>query len=614
MNMLNKKKAEFIEELNQRVEDKILNKANADFLAKLIEKAEDLDEVQSIMALGTTYKRTGFHFDYRKEPTCSNIKYLKKNEELSFVTDKNALTHKLIIGDNYDALRQLLITHRGLIDVIYIDPPYGKDNMGKFADTNYSNAITRDNLLSMLYIRLQLANELLKDSGVLYCSIDDRNQAYIKCLMDDIFGEKNFYGTFIQRKGNTQNDSKQIQKNHEYILCYVKNYQDNLVLSYDNYVKEKVSEENYMLGRDTGASSGHDKLIERVNLGYTIYYMESTGNGETGNHNKLIEKANGVNAKYGNFNYYISKDNTTFIHAVAIADYDKDSVKENSTEEEIYTDIQELVELGYRKIRPPKRKGGKLGRWTWGLETFQEYWNNNEVLIKNGRKRTNVIRKIFFKEEDITVIDGKKYHFKHNVLPLQSVIDINNSNGTTLLSGNYGIIPGCPFSNPKNPEMLKFLFKAYDNKDALILDFFAGSGTTGHAVLDLNKEDNGNRRFILCTNNEESSETPKGIAYDVTSKRLKRIMTGECYDGKKNFGWINNNTPYGDNLEVVEIAEISPIVSDKDNTPFDIIDESLYGILPFDKVEDKINWICTYFQNTMKSVESDEQYCERWGE
>ncbi|MGU8833495.1 DNA methyltransferase [Clostridium perfringens] len=637
--MLNLEKQKYIDELNQRVEDKILNKANADFLIKLIDKANSLEDVQAIMAMGTTYKRTGFHFDFRKEPNCSNIKYLKRNNELSFEANKNALTHKLIIGDNYDALKQLSITHRGRIDIIYIDPPYGKDDMGKFAHTNYSNAITRDNLLSMLYTRLQLAYDLLKDFGVIYCSIDDNNQAYIKCLFDDIFGEKNFYGTFIQLKGNTQNDSKQIQKNHEYILCYVKNYQKNLVLSYDNWVKKKVKEDNYttikdgslsdistnsiskentiyyMEGTGNGETGNNNRLIDRKNLGYTIYYMEHTIS-DSSEINKLMENVKMLKDKYGDFDCYVSKDGKKFLHAIAFEDYKKDSVELNSKEENIYTDITELINLGYTKIRPPKRKGNVLGCWTWELETFQEYWNNNEILIKKGTKKINIIRKFYLKEEDLTVMDGKKYYLKHNILPLQSVININNSDGTTLLSGDDGIIPGCPFSNPKNPEMLKFLFKAYDNKNAVILDFFAGSGSTGHAVLDLNKDDGdeGKRQFILCTNNEITDKTPTGIAYDVTTKRLKRIMTGECYNGTNDFGWIKDHKPYGDNLEVTEIAEISSTESDKYNTPFDIIDEKLYGVLQFENKEDKIDWICTYFEGTMKDIESDTKYCERWGE
>lgn len=98
----------------------------------------------------------------------------------------------MIIGDNYDALLNLSISYRGKVDVIYIDPPYGKDDMGYFAETNYENAITRDNLLSMLYPRLLLAKQLLTDKGVIFVSIDERNHAYVKALMDEIFEERNF--------------------------------------------------------------------------------------------------------------------------------------------------------------------------------------------------------------------------------------------------------------------------------------------------------------------------------------------------------------------------------------------------------------------------------------
>ena len=158
----NKSIQDLLAELKQRVDDKILEPTNYELLKKLIENADSLDEAIMIYELETTYKRTGFHFDKRLEKTTNTIKYFKKNDDLSFQTSSDALTHKLIIGDNYPALLNLLIEYKGRIDVIYIDPPYGKDNMGDFAKTNYENAITRDNLLSMLYPRLFLAKLLLK--------------------------------------------------------------------------------------------------------------------------------------------------------------------------------------------------------------------------------------------------------------------------------------------------------------------------------------------------------------------------------------------------------------------------------------------------------------------
>ena len=142
-------KQSLIEEINKRVQDKILEPANAELLKKLINNAESSEEAINIAALGTTYKRTGLHFDKRLEKMTDSIKYFKKNEELSFRTEDAKPVNKLIIGDNYQALQNLLIQYKGQIDVIYIDPPYGKDSMGEFAKTNYTNAITRDNLLSI---------------------------------------------------------------------------------------------------------------------------------------------------------------------------------------------------------------------------------------------------------------------------------------------------------------------------------------------------------------------------------------------------------------------------------------------------------------------------------
>ena len=158
--------SDLINEIEKRVEDNILERKNADLIIKLINKADSLTEAITIAQLGTTYRRTGLHYDKRIEKFSDTIKYFRKNERLSFTDGSDKPHHKLIIGDNYEALLNLLIEYTGRIDVIYIDPPYGKDSMGEFANTNYNNALTRDNLLSMLYPRLVLAKQLLSDEGV----------------------------------------------------------------------------------------------------------------------------------------------------------------------------------------------------------------------------------------------------------------------------------------------------------------------------------------------------------------------------------------------------------------------------------------------------------------
>lgn len=273
-------KEEQIKKLKQRQEDKILEKENADFLIKLIQNAESKEDVLKLSALGMSLKRTGFHFDVRLEKSDRTIKYFVKNEKLSFeplseaestkesdskildekcglqekaqvdkaeavemrkqgeaevslvnATLEQKITHTLIIGDNYPALLNLLINYKRKVKVIYIDPPYGKDDLGEFAHTNYDNAITRDNLLSMLYPRLQLAKQLLCDDGVIFCSIDDRNQAYVKGLFDEVFGEGNFVGNLVWNSvSSVLKQSKHIRKEHEYILVYAKD-RNSLVFS-----------------------------------------------------------------------------------------------------------------------------------------------------------------------------------------------------------------------------------------------------------------------------------------------------------------------------------------------------------------------------------------------
>ena len=158
------------------------------------------------------------------------------------------------------------------------------------------------------------------------------------------------------------------------------------------------------------------------------------------------------------------------------------------------------------------------------------------------------------------------------------------------------------FGYPKSVKLINFLIKISSNQNSIILDFFAGSGTTGHAVLDLNKSDGGNRIFILCQLNEKTDANPDGIAYDVTSKRLKRIMTGECYDGSKDFPWLQDNEPYGGNLDVYEIEEIFNSESTEGKTPFDVIDETLYGKEKFQTGKEKIEWVCQNFDKTQTKL------------
>lgn len=534
-------KQNLMADIDRRVEDKILEPTNAQLLKKLIQNADDDNEAMMIAALGTTYKRTGFHFDKRLEKISSDIRYFKKNEQLSFVTDPDKPTHKLIIGDNYEALQNLLIQYKGQVDVIYIDPPYGKDSMGEFAQTNYNNAITRDNLLSMLYPRLYLAKQLLSDNGVIFCSIDDKNQAYVKCLFDEIFGEMNYITCFPKKGTGGRQDSKYYAIIHEYVICYVKHKDSftsgkiNTEIKYKYLDKEKNLHYNTQLLRKWGDNS---RRTDRPNLYYPIYYNPQT-------------------MKFG-------------------------ICRENNNDIEIFPMLDSTTE----------------GCWRWGKTTMKNAFDNNLVCITQKNGEYIPYEKIMENPNEQT---SKLY---------TSWIDsIDNTTGAKLLKS---IIPSDAFKYPKSTDLVYQLIKmATNDKKAIILDFFAGSGTTGHAVLDTNINDGGNRQFILCQLNEITDSTPNGIVYDVTSKRLKRIMTGKCYDGSKEFKWIEDNEPYGGNLDVYDIATVKNNNSWEGKTPFDVIDETLYGQERFVSLREKIDWVCSNFVHTQQYVEGDEEWKKR---
>lgn len=531
---LNEFKEEIINAIEKRKNDGILETENAEFLIKLINNADTKDDVLKLSILGTTYKRTGFHFDVRLEKNDGKtINYLKYNNDLSFnCADRGGKTHKLIIGDNYPALLNLLISYKRKIKVIYIDPPYGKDHLGEFAKTNYDNAITRDNLLSMLYPRLMLAKQLLRDDGVIFCSIDDRNQAYVKCLFDEVFGERNFVASLIwqKKKGGSQ-DSEYFAKEHEYILCYQK-------LDWDiNDITEEYRENDF------------NRII----------------NGKKAKILKL--------EKWGN--HSLRTDRPT-----------------------LYYPIKDPNGNDFFPVAP----NGADGCWRKKPQTLDDehiFWQ------EDSKSRLTPYEVIYFDE-----MKGKEKIIKTRTLFTEYGTSTDSTKEILSIFNNQKV-----FDTPKPIELIKHLLKistspSIDTSEQdIILDFFAGSGTTGHAVMELNREDGGKRQFILVTNNEKTEINPNGIAYDVTSKRLKRVMTGSCYDGTDNFKWLEKNKPYGDGLEVTEIKQKST----NSQNIFNEIDEKLYNKDFKDNIHDKIDWICSEFEITCRKVESDEEYKKRNG-
>lgn len=538
-NNLSKVKSLIIEEINRRYEDHSIEETNAALIKRLVQKSETINDALMIWNLGTRFSKTGIQFDRDFEKVLDEkdtIHYLKRNPKLSFKTDENAPLHKLIIGENFYALKNLLISYRGKVDVIYIDPPYGKDSMGEFAATNYHNALSRDNLLTMLEIRLEIAKMLLSDTGVIFCSIDDKNQAYVKCLFDDIFGERNFVANFPRitvKGGKTQSDLS--TNNCDYILSYTTNI--NLL----KFNKIKIEDDPSFKFQDEYYDKRGPYHIKQALDSESLGYIPS-------------------------LDYPIIHNGKTYYPG--------------STEEK------------------------NNFRWTWSQEKLKFALENDFVVFKESRvfPKKYLCASIEQNKDGyyIEYLDRTKnysqLHFLQN--------EFSNPNATKDLK-ELGLDNKFSYSKPKN--LIKELLKMSSNPSSTVLDFFAGSGTTAQAVQELNKEDGGSRECILVQMDEKTATTPNGIPTDVTSKRLKRVMTGSCYDGSADFEWIKKHAPIGGNLDVYEIGEVSVYEDNEGQSAFDVIDETIYGCEKFGSLKERVDWVCSNFSITTPRIKQIEQ-------
>ncbi|WP_338809673.1 site-specific DNA-methyltransferase [Neisseria leonii] len=408
--------------------------------------------------------------------------------------------------------------------MIYIDPPYNTGNDSfiypdKFSETreayarrvgdkDHNGYLKKDgvfqgawrknskesghfhsNWLSMMLPRLHLAKTLLREDGVIFISIDDNEQAQLKLLCDEVFGAENFVGELIQLKGNAQNDAINIQKNHEYILCYTKYFSETPIISKQTSKEVDIFKDKdgfYYLGSGLVTGGDGGTLNKRPNLGYTVYF----------------------NPKNQDF--------------IAVDDYDKNLAKTSNDENIIYKDNKELINQGYVKIRPPK-KGDILGCWTWALEKFNS--EKNRIAITQTRNGFSLLKKERVSPDLVTKKQDKLVALIEKESNLRSILEFGTSQGTTIVND---LIGKKMFNNPKNSEMLSELISVSTNPNDLIMDFFSGSGTTAHAVMQLNAEDGGNRRFICVQLPEETdpkSEAAKaGFATiaDIAKERIRR--------------------------------------------------------------------------------------------
>ncbi|GGD40110.1 site-specific DNA-methyltransferase [Malaciobacter pacificus] len=421
--------------------------------AQLIQKIKQLES-----------KKYGLVWDDEKEPEkvvieCQNsIPILKKINEKTIKTDIQKPTNILIEGDNYHALQVLNYTHKGQIDVIYIDPPYNTGNKDfKYNDSfvDKEDGYRHSKWLNFMSKRLKLAHNLLKDSGVIFISIDDNEVAQLKLLCDDIFKNSFLSQLVWKKKAGGGSDAKYFASDHEYILIYAKN--ENSVDKFFTKISDKQKKE-YKFKDNNFAKYG---FYKRKNLYQT-----------------------GIDDNRPNLRYEIMAPDGT-------------------------------------KILPPTI-------WRWSKETFEKEQLKGKIdIVLDSKKKWQVYTKNYLYEED-----NNERQIKPRSLLLEQGLTRDGNND---LKNIFGI---SIFSYPKPVKLVKYLLEIISKENSIILDFFAGSGTTGHAVLELNKEDEGNRQFILCTNNENS------ICEEVTYPRISKVINGYTTPKGVDIDGISGNLDY----------------------------------------------------------------------
>ncbi|MCI6573289.1 MAG: site-specific DNA-methyltransferase [Firmicutes bacterium] len=373
------------------------------------------------------------------------------SEEKELFIDNGGQMNFLIEGDNLASLQLLEKTHKGAIDIIYIDPPYntGKDDFvydDSFIDT--TDTFRHSKWLSFMEKRLKIAKRLLAKDGLIFISIDDNEVSQLKLLCDSVFGNNNFI-SIMPRKTSEHvrvNAIYQLQNLNDYVIVYSNNkFETELNKRINGNIEYPFEDSNGMYMLKAFQNSGENGTRRaRPNLYYPIYYNKETKTFSLENPGDYIEIL-------------------------------------------------------------PKKVKLEDGRWLWSREKFLKDCHLLEY--KNG----TIYRKCYSTEGE----DTTKYE------PYKNWLDnFPNRLGAKALN-SVGL--GEKFNYSKPIELIEFIINFHKNKNCIVLDFFAGSGTTGHAVMKLNAEDGGNRKFILCTNNENN------ICHDVTYERIKRVIEKENY-------------------------------------------------------------------------------------
>lgn len=406
-------------------------------------------------------------------------------EELNkaLVKDSDEPTNVLIEGDNYHSLSVLNYTHPRKFDLIYIDPPYNtgkKDNIFIYNDriVDINDTFRHSKWLSFMSRRLTLARDLMKPQAPIFISIDDNEIANLKLLCDKIFGPQNFVAslpTIMNLKGNQ--DQFGFAGTHEYTLVYCFDKSETKLNTFE------IDED----GLDEWEVDDYGYYKKGANL-----------------------KATGVNAPRTKrpYLYYpiLIEPITKQILSITSDEYNSLYIKETKQFNDVLIETlrKKYEDSGFVFLLPIT--DNELMSWRWSRrKLIGEPFN---LILTETDGTFSIYKKQRPSLGDIPSKKPKTIFYKP---------EYSSGNGTAQLKKIFG---KKVFNNPKPVELIKDFLRIGCNKNAMILDFFAGSGTTGQAVLELNREDGGQRQFVLCTNNENN------ISEKICYPRLKKVIEG----------------------------------------------------------------------------------------
>lgn len=427
----------------------------------------------------------------------------------------------LIEGDNFDALRYLKRTYTGRVKCIYIDPPYNTGNKDFIYNDNYvdkDDNFKHSKWLEYMYRRLSLAKDLLTDDGVIFVSIDDSEYGYLSLLMDQVFSDMRV-GTFVWKRRSGANDSTGYftSTDHEYVLCYANpgfSFQgiDKDFSSYNNY--DDGSSDPWKRG-DLTKAHAH---TARPNSFYPIR-NPATGVWYPANPQRVWGPISEVFIKPGKkapkttIEKLIKNNKVLFPEETRIVQY---------------ASVNELI-AAIQSGTSPQYIRENLFDSDAENQAYLNFWVNKPIGYGSpGYKRNLSEVKRTEKPLSTWIVSPSDKSVQGNAVTFME--SGMTQEGTKLIQQMLG---SKAFSYPKPLSLIKNLVKQSTGDGDIVLDFFAGSGTTGHAVLALNAEGDDERKFILVSATEATTAEPeKNVCRDVTRRRLVAAIEGYSYKTK----------------------------------------------------------------------------------